>query len=85
MSTVDLRNILIKTLEDLGGSSKILPICRHAWTKYLSNQISPEDDLFYTWQYRIRWEARDLRKAKIMNSIDDSPYGIWQLSSFKKK
>ena len=49
MSTVDLRNILIKTLEDLGGSSKILPICRHAWTKYLSNQISSKDDLFYTW------------------------------------
>ena len=42
MSTVDLRNILIKTLEDLGGSSKILPICRHAWTNIFLTRFLPK-------------------------------------------
>ena len=35
-------------------------------------------DIFYTWQYDIRWVGTELRKLGIMKK--DSKRGIWELS-----
>ena len=79
MKKEDLPDKLIEVLKALGGRGTILEICKKFWEingKYLDER----NDLFYTWQYDIRWAATELRKQKIMKSKDVSPKGIWELS-----
>jgi hypothetical protein len=36
-------------------------------------------DLFFTWQYDIRWIATQLRKKGVMRAVASSESGIWEL------
>ena len=43
-----------EALSELGGSSTILNICKNVWEKH-GDEISASGDMFYKWQYEIRW------------------------------
>lgn len=74
----DLPMLLKDTLEQLGGKASLINVCKRFWQEHQDELIS-SDDLFYTWQYDIRWAATELRKMGIMKSKDASPKGIWEL------
>lgn len=79
MKKNDLPDIVETELRALGGSSTILEICKRVWSKYES-ELKQSGDLFYTWQYDIRWAATSLRKQGIMKGADASPKGTWELA-----
>ncbi len=79
MTKYDLPNLLYDTLKNLGGRANIVSICRSFWQQY-HNELLDSGDLFYTWQYDIRWAATNLRKSKKMKAADDSIKGIWELA-----
>lgn len=79
MKKSDLPGVVEDELRALGGSSTILEICKQVWLKY-EDELRQSGELFYTWQYDIRWAATTLRKQGIMKGKDDSPRGIWELS-----
>jgi nucleosome binding factor SPN SPT16 subunit len=74
----DLADILYKSLQALGGSSNIVEVCKFIWDNYKS-ELESSGDLFYTWQYDIRWAATQLRKAGKMKDFKTSPQGIWEI------
>ncbi len=74
----DVRDWLEEELRALGGKSRIVPICRAIWAKH-SEEISSSGDLFYTWQYDMRWAATTLRRKGKMVDADTSPRGVWEL------
>jgi len=74
----DLRKWLTEALEANNGSASIVEICKYVWEKY-ENELRRSGNLFYTWQYDIRWAANQLRKEGIMRAVDLSPKGIWEL------
>ena len=74
----DLPDILCKSLKQLGGAATIIDVCKHFWTKH-KKELEQSGDLFYTWQYDIRWAATELRKTKRMKSSELSPKGVWEL------
>ena len=74
----DLRKWLTEALEANNGSASIVEICKYVWEKY-ENELRRSGNLFYTWQYDIRWAANQLRKEGIMRTADLSPKGIWEL------
>lgn len=76
----DLRKWLLEALRALGGRASIVDICKFVWEKYKSD-LNASDDLFYTWQYDIRWQATYLRKEGVLVAAKDSPQGIWELKS----
>jgi len=80
MTKIDLPEKLSEVLQMLGGSAPIVEICKKFWQQHES-ELRSSGDLFFTWQYDIRWAATNLRKAKIMKSAEMSPAGIWELSS----
>ncbi|MCU0104998.1 hypothetical protein N7603_04945 [Acholeplasma vituli] len=94
LSREDLNRILILLLKELDGSGTIIEICRLFWKKYGHN-ISQNEDIFYTWQYDIRWSASVLREQGILklssrsnhvvDSVKYSPFGVWELSDEYKK
>ena len=87
MSRKDLPDILYNIIKELGGRASMMDIFKKFWSKY-KHQIKETDDIFYTWNYDIRWAATYLRKHGRMKaaSIQEntygepiSPKGIWEI------
>lgn len=74
----DLPRVVKEALMANGGKGTIVGVCKYVWTNY-NKDLENSGDLFYTWQYDIRWAATNLRGKGIMKSVDDSPKGIWEL------
>jgi hypothetical protein len=49
------------------------------WKKH-EPELRKSGDLFYTWQYGMRWAATELRKQEIMVLADSSERGKWELT-----
>jgi len=74
----DLQDWLTESLEANKGRVSIVEVCRHVWENH-ENELRRSGDLFFTWQYDIRWAAHALRKEGIMRAAELSPKGIWEL------
>ena len=73
-----LPELLHTTLMLLGGAATIVEVCECFWKQY-NKELEKSEDLFYTWQYDIRWAATELRKVGTMLPADSSAKGIWKL------
>lgn len=80
MTKRDLPEVLLTSLRELGGEATIVGICKYVWERY-ADELRDSGDLFYTWQYDIRWAATELRKEGLMKAAACSPSGVWQLSN----
>jgi hypothetical protein len=67
-----------ESLESNGGRASIVEISKYIWDHY-ENVLRNSGELFYTWQYDMRWAAVYLRKNRILKPAKDSPEGIWEL------
>ena len=74
----DLRDWLIQALLANGKQGTIIDVCKFIWSKY-ENELQMSGDLFYTWQYDVRWAATELRKNGKMKPAQISPKGTWEL------
>jgi hypothetical protein len=75
----DLPHFVEEALKANGGKASIIEVCKYVWKNH-QNELKNTDELFYTWQYDIRWAATELRKTKKMKSVELSPKGIWELA-----
>lgn len=74
----DLPDLLYETLQTLGGRAEMMTIFRKFWEMY-GEQFTESDDLFYTWNYDIRWAATELRNTGRMKQAFLSPKGVWEI------
>lgn len=74
----DLPELLETTLAELGGSATILEVCKKFWADNES-ELRSSGNLFYTWQYDIRWAATALGKSGVMKDASLSESGVWEL------
>ncbi|AEH45230.1 hypothetical protein Thein_1364 [Thermodesulfatator indicus DSM 15286] len=74
----DLRDWLVEALRANGKSARIVDVCKYIWDKY-EDELRASGNLFYTWQYDVRWAATELRKTGIMKAANMSPQGVWEL------
>jgi hypothetical protein len=70
---------IVEALSANGGRASLLAVSRHVWTNH-ETELKESGDLFYTWQYDLRWAANGLRASNVMKGIEESPRGIWELS-----
>lgn len=75
----DLRIWILEALRAYQGGASLVEICRFIWENH-ENELRVSGDLFYTWQYDIRWQATYLRKEGLLRAADDSSKGIWELA-----
>ena len=87
MTRKELPDLLYKTLKELGGSANMMDVFRKFWNEH-KDKLKETDDIFYTWNYDIRWAATQLRKQGKMKpaavqentyGYDMSPKGIWEI------
>ena len=75
----DLVDWLHEALVASGGRGRIADLCKVVWDRH-ERDLRASGELFYTWQYDIRWAGYQLRKAGKLRPDTLSPKGVWELS-----
>ena len=79
MATLEeLTQWLIECLKANGGKATIIEVCKCIWESHRED-LAAAGDLFYTWQYDVRWAATRLRQAGTIRNAESSPKGVWEL------
>lgn len=72
----DLKTWVIEALQRNGGEALLIDIAKDIWA-HRSDDLKASGDLFYTWQYDMRWAGTALRKQGVIE--DPSVRGKWKL------
>jgi hypothetical protein len=75
----DLKELVLEALIANGGREEIVAVARHIWKAH-EQELRASGDLFYTWQYDMRWAATRLRGEGRLVMADLSPRGVWEIS-----
>ncbi len=75
----DLDTWVRDALRELGGRASLVEVARIIW-KHHETDLRSSGNLFFTWQYDMRWAANRLRRRSVMKSVVMSPSGIWELA-----
>ena len=73
----DLKWWIVDALKAYGGKAFIIDVAEHIWTNH-SKELETNRNLFFRWQYVMRWAALELRKDKIMTN--NKPQDPWELT-----
>ena len=77
------RNILkewvLEALHSLGGQAKVIQVAQRIWEQH-KDELDEAGNLFYTWQYDMRWAAKVLRDEGRLMPAKDVPRGIWAVT-----
>jgi hypothetical protein len=80
MTRSDLKEAVLKALENQGGAARLVDICKFVWENH-EGQLRASGDLFYTWQYDVRWAGTALRHEGLLKDSKLSDRGVWELTS----
>ena len=64
-----LKEIVVEAIKANGGQSTDVQIAQYIWQHY-EPKLRESGDLFFTWQYDIRWAVPTLRKSGILEKHD---------------
>lgn len=68
----------MEALEELGGSGSVLDVAKIVWRRH-EPELRDSGDLFYTWQYDLRWAATALRKDGKLGESTRGSREPWRL------
>ena len=74
-----LREWIVEALEYYEGAATMIDVSRRIWERH-EQELRDNGDMFYRWQYAMRWAGTTLRKDGILEPADQSDRGIWVLS-----
>ena len=77
-SRVELQDWVIAALKSHGGAASIVQVAKHIWAHHEA-ELRASGDLFYTWQYDMRWACTRLRERKVVQAAETSDRGEWRL------
>ena len=76
MKREDLKWCIVEALNAQGGKGTIVDVAREIWQRHEA-ELRLSGDLFFTWQYDIRWAKKQLRdegRLKIGQIGNKSPW-----------
>jgi hypothetical protein len=73
-----LRTWIIEALVEMEGSAPMIEVAKLIWHKR-SSDLAAHGDLFFRWQYVMRWSATSLRKDGILRPAEECEKGVWVL------
>jgi hypothetical protein len=74
-----LQDWVVQALKSMGGSGSIVAVAKDIWMRHES-ELRAAGDLFFTWQYDMRWACTKLRERKIVQPAELSRRGEWKLN-----
>jgi hypothetical protein len=70
---------VVEALKELGGTGSILEISKYVW-RHHEEDLREAGDVFYTWQYDIRWAGQQLRDAGVLRAVHGGRGLPWELA-----
>lgn len=80
MTRHDLPDMVVEALTAMGGAARIVQICKYIWEHH-KDALSRSGDLFYTWQYDVRWAGQYLRDSRMLEKARADH--VWRLRERK--
>jgi hypothetical protein len=74
----DLKDMVLRAVQTNGGSATLTDIAKYIWTNH-EKDLRHSGDLFYRWQYDMRWAANALRHEGKLAGVEATPRGTWAL------
>ncbi|GIL34000.1 hypothetical protein [Phycicoccus sp. DTK01] len=74
----DLKQWVLDAVTALGGSAPIPRVAEHLWAEHEA-ELRASGDLFWTWQYDMRWAAQSLRDQGLLAAKQGRRTGTWDL------
>lgn len=75
----DLKPWILDALQANSGRATVVQVCRYVWQNH-EVELRRAGDLFFTWQYDIRWAATKLRHEGKLAQTDRKSPTPWQLA-----
>lgn len=72
----DLKRYILEALDELNGSASIINISKVVWRRH-QGDLYNGGNIFYTWNYDLRWAAHQLQKENRLNTL--ARRGVWSL------
>ena len=76
----DLSLWVLEALRANGGRARLLDVCKHIWNHHEA-ELRASGDLFFKWQYDVRWAAQRLRHSGKLKALHQDKSGIWELKN----
>ena len=67
-----------EALRRRGGRASIVNVAQEIWDAH-EVELRGSGDLFFTWQYDMRWAAWMLRRRGVLRPAEETDRGIWEL------
>ena len=67
---------IVSAIKENGGRATITQVARHIWQRH-EHELRSSDEIFFNWQYEMRWGTRNLRRSGDMKPADPAEKGIW--------
>lgn len=74
----DLEPWVLEAIRAHGGSATPTQVAEHIWRKHES-ELREGGDMFFKWQYDMRWAARSLRNQGLLSRSEDGSRGEWRV------
>ena len=75
----DLETWIVEALGSAGKELSVAEVARAVWVRHEA-ELRESGDLFYTWQYDLRWAAQNLRNDGVLASKEGRRGGGWRLA-----
>jgi GH15 family glucan-1,4-alpha-glucosidase len=69
---------IVDALVGLNNEGSIVEVSKHIWNNHEA-ELRRSGDLFYTWQYDIRWAKQALANMGVLEEAKRSGKGNWVL------
>lgn len=73
-----LKSWIVDALNFYQGQAHHIDVAKWVWRNKRDN-LYEMGDLFFVWQYKLRWAATSLRQDNILLPSTESPAGTWVL------
>ena len=80
VSKSDLLDWVYEAVKDGGGKSKLVQVAEHIWENH-EEDLRKSGDLFFTWQYDMRWAAQYLRDSGKFRPANVCSRGYWEMAT----
>jgi hypothetical protein len=80
MTREDLQAVVLEAVKALGGSAPLVEVAKRIWSTH-EQELRESGDLFYTWQYDMRWAAQKLRDDGALKPARSSDDRKWEIAS----
>jgi hypothetical protein len=76
-----LKRWVVDALKRNGGEAHLLTVAKDIWANHEA-ELRSAGDIFYSWQYDMRWACTALREKGVVESALKP--GIWKLAGASK-